>query len=130
MRALLNHDNGKTFEVIHNTINVLGYTMFCIIIKASDFNCPQHIPRLYMICFRNDTNSNNFKFSNPIPLTMTMSDVWEDVILEVEGMNVAYYAYDFNNTRRLVMLIKIKMIGRVWIRIDDGIDFCFQEKLF
>lgn len=104
--------------------------MFCIIIKASDFNCPQHIPRLYMICFRNDTNSNNFKFSNPIPLTTTMSDVWEDVILEVEGMNVAYYAYDFNNTRRLVMLIKIKKIGRVWIRIDDGIDFCFQEKLF
>lgn len=77
VRGLLNHDNGKTFEVIHNTINELGYTMFYKIVKASDFNCPQHRPRLYMICFRNDINSNNFKFPNSIPLTMTMSDVWE-----------------------------------------------------
>lgn len=77
VRGLLNHDNGKTFDVIHNTINELGYTMFYKIVKASDFNCPQHRPRLYMICFRNDINYDNFKFPDPIPLTMTMSDVWE-----------------------------------------------------
>ena len=77
VRGLLNHDGGKTFEVIHNTIVELGYTMYYKIVKASDFNCPQHRPRLYMICFRNDLNHESFCFPNPIPLTMTMSDVWE-----------------------------------------------------
>ena len=54
VRGLLNHDKGKTFAVIKNTIEELGYTFHYKIVKASDFNCPQHRPRLFMICFRND----------------------------------------------------------------------------
>lgn len=77
VRGLLTHDCGKTFEIIKNTVEELGYTMYYKIVKASDFNCPQHRPRLYMICFRNDIKHDSFQFPKPIPLTMTMSDVWE-----------------------------------------------------
>lgn len=77
VRGLFTHDNGKTFEVIKNTIRELGYKMYYQIVKASDFNCPQHRPRLYMICFRNDIDSSNFKFPNPIPLTKNMSYVFD-----------------------------------------------------
>lgn len=77
VRGLLTHDNGKTFEVIKNTVEELGYTMHYQIVKASDFNCPQHRPRLFMICFRNDIDSSSFEFPEAIPLTYTMSDVWE-----------------------------------------------------
>lgn len=77
VRGLLTHDNGKTFKVIQNTIKELGYTMYYQIVKASDFNCPQLRPRLYMICFRNDIDSSNFKFPDPIPLTKDMSFVFD-----------------------------------------------------
>lgn len=77
VKGLFTHDNGKTFEVIKNTINELGYKMYYKIIKASDFNCPQHRPRLYMICFRNDIDSSNFEFPQPIPLTKDMSYVFD-----------------------------------------------------
>ena len=76
VRGLLNHDGGKTFDVIKNVINELGYSFHYKIIKASDFNLPQHRPRLYMIGIRNDIED-TFEFPMPIPLTMTMSDVFE-----------------------------------------------------
>lgn len=77
VRGLFTHDGGKTFEVIKNTINELGYTMHYQIVKASDFNCPQHRPRLYMICFRNDIPNSDFSFPQPVPLTKTISDVFD-----------------------------------------------------
>lgn len=54
---------------------------------------------------------------------------WEGIILEVEDMNATYYAYDFKKPRRLEKPIKIKRMGRVWTKIDDCIELCFQEKL-
>lgn len=76
VRGLLNHDNGKTFEVISNTMKELGYSWHFKIIKASDFNCPQHRPRLYMVGIRNDIKD-TFEFPAPIPLTKTMSDIFD-----------------------------------------------------
>lgn len=76
VRGLLHHDNGKTFEVIKNTIDELGYYFHYKIIKASDFNLPQHRPRLYMACVRKDLND-CFEFPQPVPLVMTMSDVFD-----------------------------------------------------
>lgn len=55
---------------------------------------------------------------------------WEGLILEVEDMNATYYAYDFKNPRRLAKPIKTKKTGRVWMKIDDDIEFCFQKRLF
>lgn len=76
VRGLLKHDNGKTFKVIENTLHELGYSVNYKIIKASDFGLPQHRPRIYIICFRNDIKD-TFKFPEPIELKMTMSDVFD-----------------------------------------------------
>lgn len=77
VRGLLKHDNGNTFKVIEKTIKDLGYSFHYKIVKASDFNCPQHRPRLYMICFRKDINDATFVFPEPIPLTKNMSWVFD-----------------------------------------------------
>ncbi|MCH3976048.1 MAG: DNA cytosine methyltransferase [Bacilli bacterium] len=77
VRGLLKHDDGKTFEVIKNTMEDLGYSFHYKIVKASDFNCPQHRPRLYMICFRKDIDDKNFTYPNPISLTKNMSWVFD-----------------------------------------------------
>ena len=84
VRGLFTHDKGKTFEIIKNTINELGYNMYYKIVKASDFNCPQHRPRLYMICFRNDIDSSSFSFPQPVPLTKNMSYVFDGATVNKE----------------------------------------------
>lgn len=70
---LLRHDNGRTFEVIEKTLRDLGYSFFWKIVRASDFNLPQHRRRLFMVGFRNPQI--DFKFPEAVPLTLTMSDI-------------------------------------------------------
>lgn len=76
VRGLLKHDDGRTFSVIKQVIEELGYSFHFKIIRASDFNLPQHRPRLYIICFRKDIEG-PFEFPHPIPLAMTMKDVFD-----------------------------------------------------
>lgn len=45
-------------------------------------------------------------------------------------MSKCYYAYGFKNPRRLVVPIKIVKTGKVWTKIDEGIEMCVQERLF
>ena len=76
VRGLFTHDNGKTFQVIKSTIDELGYNLFYKIVKASDFNCPQHRPRLYMIGIRKDLRL-SYEFPSPVLLTKNMSWVFD-----------------------------------------------------
>ncbi len=74
IRHLLNHDDGKTFNVIKDIItNRLGYSFNYKIIKASDFGLPQHRARLLMVGFR---DGEEFEFPDPVKLKLTMSDIW------------------------------------------------------
>lgn len=75
VRHLFKHDDGKTFAIIKKTMEEdLGYSFYYKIVKGTDFNCPQHRPRLFMVGFRN--KNIKFKFPDPIKLTKTMSDVF------------------------------------------------------
>lgn len=76
VRGLFTHDGGKTFEVIKNTIDELGYDLFYDIVKASDFDCPQHRPRLYMIGIKKEYHL-KYEFPSPIALTKNMSWVFD-----------------------------------------------------
>jgi len=75
VRHLMRHDHGKTYEVIQNTFDEIGYDLHTKVFKASDFNLPQHRPRVYMVAFKKK-DSVDFKFPEPIPLNTTMSDIW------------------------------------------------------
>lgn len=76
VRGLLNHDNGKTFAVIKKTIeDDLGYSFYHKVVKASDYGVPQLRPRLFMVGFKD--KDIKFEFPQPVPLKLTMSDVWE-----------------------------------------------------
>lgn len=75
VRHLKNHDDGRTFETIKNTLEELGYSFYFNIVKASDFGLPQHRPRIFMVGFLDDIEK-NFEFAQPQPLEMFMSDVF------------------------------------------------------
>jgi DNA (cytosine-5)-methyltransferase 1 len=78
VRGLVNHDNGKTFKVIKDILEVeLGYSIYYKIVKASDYGLPQHRPRIFIIGFRDENFMKGFSFPAPKPLKFTMSDVWE-----------------------------------------------------
>ena len=53
---------------------------------------------------------------------------WESLVFQAEDKD--YYAYDFENPRRLVTPIKIVKTGKVWTKIDDKIQMNVQERLF
>lgn len=78
VQHLINHDNGNTFKVIKETIENLNYSFYHKVIRASDFNLPQHRPRTFMVGFFNEKKRNQqFEFPEPIKLRKTMSDIFE-----------------------------------------------------
>lgn len=79
VRGLINHDNGNTFKVIKEELESQGYVIYHKVLKASEFGRPQHRPRIFIVGFNKDKvdTIQPFEFPQPIPLKLTMSDVWE-----------------------------------------------------
>lgn len=50
VKNLKSHDKGRTWEVIHNTLDELGYWIFPKVIDAAGW-VPQHRERVYIVCF-------------------------------------------------------------------------------
>lgn len=67
--GLLNHDNGKTWEVIKNTFQELDYDIKMQILNAKDYNLPQLRRRVFVVGIKKSFGIKNFKFPESIPLT-------------------------------------------------------------
>ena len=74
VRNLISHDKGRTFKIIRDSLESLGYSFHFKVIKACDFGLPQYRPRVFMIGFRRKVTA--FMFPEPIPLKMSMSDIF------------------------------------------------------
>jgi len=73
VRGLLNHDEGKTLEVIKATIRELGYTLVePKVLKAIFYRVPQKRERLFLVCIRNDLLE-DAQFSWPEPYTRVLT---------------------------------------------------------
>lgn len=67
VKNLKNHDHGKTYKVIMNTLDELGYVVTTMLFKAKDFGVPQHRERIYIVGFDPKQVSNYRDFKAPIP---------------------------------------------------------------
>ncbi len=65
VRGLVNHDGGKTLEVILSTLKEIGYSYKYAILNAKDYNVPQNRERWYCIGVRSDLGLDIEKFSFP-----------------------------------------------------------------
>ncbi len=77
VKNLKNHDKGKTFKVIMNTLeNELGYTVYTKVIDARSM-VPQHRERIYIVGFRESTV---FEFPELPDLEPKVKDILEKKI--------------------------------------------------
>lgn len=78
VKGLTIHDKGRTFKIIVNTFENLGYKVYFKIINAKDFGLPQNRERIYIVCFRNDIDCSRFTFPEPTNEKVCIRDILED----------------------------------------------------
>ena len=117
VKGLTIHDKGKTFKIITNTFELLGYTVFSAVLNSKDFGVPQNRERIYIVCFRNDIAPTDFEFpkgtnqkvcikdimeSSPIPSKYYLSDTYMETLRnhkarhEKRGNGFGYVIRDIN----------------------------------
>lgn len=77
VKGLLNHDGGRTWHVIHDIFEELGYDVHFRVLNSRDYGIPQNRERLYCMGFKRKTD---FRFPAPIELEYRMYDFLEDYV--------------------------------------------------
>lgn len=62
VKGLLSHDKGRTFKIICNAFEQIGYKVHTKILNSKDFGLAQNRERIYFVCFRADVDDANFNF--------------------------------------------------------------------
>lgn len=75
VKGITNHDDGRTWHVIHDIFEELGYDVHFRVLNSRDYGIPQNRERLFCLGFRKPTE---FKFPAPIELEYRMYDFLED----------------------------------------------------
>lgn len=97
---LKNHDKGRTFKVIKNTLRSIGYNIYYEILNASKFGVPQSRKRIYIIAIRKDIDNHNFKFPQETNELISIKEVLlpneecEEFMLQKE------YKLDLNKVKK------------------------------
>ncbi|MCQ2282906.1 MAG: DNA (cytosine-5-)-methyltransferase [Bacteroidales bacterium] len=77
VQGLLSHDKGRTWNVMHDIFEDLGYDVHFRVLNSKDYGIPQHRDRVYCLGFKDKTD---FNYPAPIPLEYRMYDFLEDFI--------------------------------------------------
>lgn len=72
---LTEHDNGKTFNIIHNELSSRNYYLRYLVADACDYGVPQHRTRTYLIAFKSLEQCNNFSFPEKVLLDKHIFDI-------------------------------------------------------
>lgn len=72
VKNLKTHDKGKTFKVIIQALQELGYTVKSAVLNACEYgNIPQNRERIYIVGFLDEKEALNFDFSKIEKLNLT-----------------------------------------------------------
>ena len=78
VKGLISHDDGRTFEIIQNSISELGYTLVePRVLKAVMYQVPQKRERIILVAIRNDIAPYvEFHWPAPYKRVMTLRDAF------------------------------------------------------
>lgn len=62
VKNILTHDKGKTLDIILSTLKELGYQVHYKVLNALEYGIPQNRERIYIVGFKNLSDSENFIF--------------------------------------------------------------------
>ena len=111
---LMEHDNGKTFLVIYNTLAQFGYSVKYKVINATDTNIPQNRARIFIVAFLNIEDCDSFVFPQALPLEATIEDI---IDRSVKHDDIYYYG----SSSRYFKELNAKIVDKTGIyRIDDS----------
>lgn len=79
VKRLKTHDKGKTYRVMQETLEALGYTVYSQILAAKDFGVPQNRERIYIIALK---NGGQFEFPKPMFKPTKVGDILEQQVSE------------------------------------------------
>ena len=75
VKRLTTHDNGRTFKVIIEKLEALGYTVYHKVLNSLDYGIPQKRERIYIVGFKDPIH---FKFPKPLGYYKPLSEFLED----------------------------------------------------
>lgn len=78
VKGLVIHDRGRTLKVITKAFEQIGYTVHSQVLNSKDFGVPQNRERIYIVAFRNDIDSRNFKFPIGTNDETCINDILDD----------------------------------------------------
>ena len=111
VRNLTAHDGGKTFRVIREHLEALGYNVYAKVLNALDYGVPQKRERIIIVGFRDNVM---FTYPEPVPVEQrkTLSDILE------KDVDKKYYVKDYIRESRLERL-KDKNYPRPYISHEN-----------
>ncbi len=86
VKGLLSNDRGRTFSIIIDNLESMGYKPKCTILNSKDFGVPQNRERIYMVAFRNDIQCDDFEFPTLFKERKKLCD-----IVEREPVDESFY---------------------------------------
>lgn len=112
---LVEHDDGKTFLVIYNSLVQFGYYVKYKVMDAQVYgNIPQRRNRIYIVAFKDYEDCNKFSFPEEVPLVTNIFDL----IDRTEKHSDCYYYT--KESRFYESLIEMVKDNSLVYRINDG----------
>ena len=83
VKNLVHHDKGNTFKVITQQLELRGYHIKHSVLSGNKYgNVPQGRERIFIVCFRDKLDYDNFSFPEPIPMEIYPKDLIEPTAAE------------------------------------------------
>jgi DNA (cytosine-5)-methyltransferase 1 len=105
VKGLLNHDEGRTWQVVQDVFHELGYSISSQLLNSKDFGIPQHRERIFVVAFKD--KKEKFEFPSKIPLEHTMQDFLEDFTdtkYFLKSKGVKFVTSSFNKTKKYTQI--------------------------
>lgn len=94
VRNLLNHDGGKTWEIIKNIFDSLGYNIKFDVLNSSDYGIPQTRRRLFVVGYLD--RDKQFVFPDKMDLQFNMADFM------IDNCPLGSFKYDENGDIHII----------------------------
>jgi DNA (cytosine-5)-methyltransferase 1 len=76
VKGFVGHDKGKTFEIVKQTLEEIGYKVYAKVLNSKNYDIAQNRERIYIVAFLN--HDIQFEFPQPTILKKTIHEFLEE----------------------------------------------------